>query len=71
MLHICANASKQVYRFLRCWDALYDSLKQLEGLVSNPIRFRVFKQKCLDSSVFADVEDELWRSKAPHLYDKR
>ena len=40
MLHICSNASKDVYRVVSYWSSLYESLKVIEALVTNKERVR-------------------------------
>ena len=67
-LHIFSNASKQLYNRVQCWEGLYKALKTLELLFSNPSRFRLFVNRLVATSEHSTSH---FRSRAPHLYDKR
>ena len=68
MLHTFSNASKDLYKVLSNWDAVYKSLKTLEPLVTNKDRLKKFVYTCMANSPHPQ---HLFRSTANHLYDKR
>lgn len=70
VLHILANASKDVHRCLVHWTWFYGQLKTVESLICVPHKIGRFLETCVVGTAYASYT-AMFRRKQHKLYDKR